>query len=354
MAYTTINKSTDYFNTKLYTGNGTTNTAITGVGFQPDLSIIKARDMAYNNNVMDAVRGSTKRVATDLSDAESTQAEMIKSFASDGFNLGDNGGVNQNTKTYVAWNWKAGGGQGSSNTDGSINTTYTSVNTTAGFSISKYVGTGSNATVGHGLGVAPKVVITKNLDTADNWTVYHESLGNTKGAFLNLTNAPGTSSAYWNNTTPTSSVFSVGTEVPMNKSGDDIIAYCFAEKTGYSKFGKLISNGSDDGTFTYTGFAPKWVMLKPTVSDGWSNWYIFDTTRDTNLNDKPLYANLSTQEAYYGGSPATNYAQIDMLSNGFKIRRDGNWGGGGNGTELIYMAFGQSIVGSNNIPATAR
>jgi len=164
MAYSSIVKPSVYFNTKLYTGNGTTNTAITGVGFQPDLSIIKARDMTYDHNVMDAVRGSTKRVATNLTDAESTQAEMIKSFASDGFNLGDNGGVNQNTKTYVAWNWKANGA-GSSNTDGSITSTV-SANTASGFSIVKYTGTGANATVGHGLGAVPKMIIAKRLTDA--------------------------------------------------------------------------------------------------------------------------------------------------------------------------------------------
>ena len=146
----------------------------------------------------------------------------------------------------------------------------------------------------------------------------------------------------------------LGTDAAGNGNGDTYIAYCFAEKTGYSKFGKLISNGLDDNTFTYTGFAPKLVILKPNVTDGWSHWYMFDTARDTNLNDKPLYANLNTQEAYYGGSPATDYAQMDILSNGFKIRRDGNWGGGGSGKELLYMAFGQSLVGSNGVTAKAR
>nr|BAR37482.1 hypothetical protein [uncultured Mediterranean phage uvMED] len=190
--------------------------------------------------------------------------------------------------------------------------------------------------------------------TPDQWMVYHEALGNTKRIKLNSTDGSATGSGYWNNTTPTSSLFTVGSSSEGNSANGVYIAYCFAEKTGYSKFGKLISNGSDDGTFTYTGFAPKFVMLKPNVSDAWSHWYMFDTARDTNLNDKPLYANLATQEAYYGGSPATNYAQIDILSNGFKIRRDSNWGGGSSGRELIYMAFGQSLVGSNNVPCTAR
>ena len=172
---------------------------------------------------------------------------------------------------------------------------------------------------------------------------------------LHDTSASQTSSAAWNNTTPSSTVFTLGDYTSTNTNNGNYIAYCFAEKKGFSKFGKLTSNGSDNGSFCYTGFAPKWVMLKPNVTDGWSNWYIFDTTRDhPQLNDMPLYANLTTQEGYYGGSPASNYAQIDLLSNGFKIRRDGNWGGGSSGRELIYMAFGQSIVGSNNVPATAR
>ena len=259
---------------------------------------------------------------------------------------GDNGvrgDTNYNGTNYVAWNWKAGG-SGSANTDGTINSTV-STNTTAGFSIVTYTGYGSASTVGHGLGAVPKMIIVKKRSGSgydESWYVYHEALGNTHTLGLNSTGGSSDVNV-WNDTTPTSSVFSVGND-STNRSGNEFVAYCFAEKTGYSKFGKVISNGSDDGTFSYTGFAPKWVMLKPTVSDGWSNWYIFDTTRDTNLNDKPLYANLNTREAYYGGSPATNYAQIDMLSNGFKIRRGSAWGGGGNGTELIYMAFGQSIV----------
>ncbi|ADD94106.1 hypothetical protein [uncultured phage MedDCM-OCT-S04-C1161] len=230
MAYTTINKSSEHFNTKLYTGNGTTDTAITGVGFQPDLSIIKARDMAYNHNVMDAVRGSTKRVATDLTDAESTQAQMIKSFASDGFNLGDNGGVNQDTKTYASWNWKANG-TGSSNTDGSITSTV-SANTTSGFSIVSYTGNGSagGSTVGHGLNAVPKMFIIKNRSTAKDWTVYHNSISAENYVELNTTIASTDSSSIFNDTAPTSSVFSIGNNGQVNTSGDNYISYCFSEK----------------------------------------------------------------------------------------------------------------------------
>ncbi len=342
MAYSTINKSTDYFNTKLYTGNGSAR-SITGVGFQPDWCWFKNRSTTNGHSIFDAVRGATKNIISNSNGAESTSSNGLTAFASDGFSVGTDGDVNGNGNNIVSWNWKANG-QGSSNTDGSINTTYTSVNTTAGFSISKYVGTGSNATVGHGLGVAPKVVITKNLDTADNWTVYHESLGNTKGAFLNLTNTPGTSSAYWNNTTPTSSVFSVGTEVPMNKSGDDIIAYCFAEKTGYSKFGSYVGNGNADGTFVYTGFKPAFLMVKRT--DTADTWIMYDNKRiGYNPNNYFLQANSNAAES--------SSDRFDLLSNGFKPRYDWTPINASGGT-YIYMAFGQSIVGSNNIPATAR
>jgi len=341
MAYTTINKPSDYFNTKLYTGNGTTDTAITGVGFQPDLSIIKARDMAYNLNVMDAVRGSTKRVATDLTDAESTQAEMIKSFASDGFNLGDNGGVNQDTKTYASWNWLANGA-GSANTDGSISSTV-SANTTSGFSVVSYTGTGANATVGHGLSSAPSMIIVKNRSAVKDWVIYHKSLGNTK--FLEFTtSAEQTASNRWNNTTPTNSVFSLGSDNGANGSGNSHIAYCFAEKTGYSKFGSYTGNGSTDGTFVYTGFKPAFVLVK--CYSGADRWFMSDNKRDP---DNIVQATLSPNDS------AAEYATQDwgdILSNGFKLRRTGDVYNG-SGRTYIYMAFAEEpLVGDN--PATAR
>ena len=230
MAYTTINKSGDYFNTKLYTGTGS-ELAITGVGFQPDWTWIKGRNVAYDNNVFDAVRGSTKRLMTNATTAESTQAQMIKSFDSDGFTLGTDGGVNENnTRTYASWNWKANG-QGSSNTDGSINTTYTSVNTTAGFSIIKYTGNGtSGATIGHGLGSAPAMIIVKNLGSTEHWTVRHKDVTAGWNLYLNLTNTQDDNSTVFTTTAPTSSVFSVGDNARTNASGSTYIAYCFAEK----------------------------------------------------------------------------------------------------------------------------
>ena len=348
MAYSSIVKPEDYFNTKLYDGNGTTNTAITGVGFQPDWLWVKARDMTYDHNIFDAVRGSTKRIATNLTDAESTQAEMIKSFASDGFNLGDNGGVNQNTKIYVAWNWKANGA-GSANTDGSINTTATSVNTTAGFSIVSYTGTGSLATVGHGLGATPGLLIIKNRNTTNGWEVYHKSLGNTKYMQLHTNGTGGTSATRWNDTSPTNSVFTVNTEDGVNKSGNNMIAYCFAEKKGYSKFGSYRGNGSTNGTFIYTGFKPAFVITKKTSGTG--DWMIRDNKRDFNGSWRDLYANNTNAET----SPDSN-TQSDLLSNDFKLRMT-HTNHNEDGGDYIYMAFAEEPLVANvgaSIPATAR
>jgi hypothetical protein len=345
MAYTTINKSTDYFNTKLYTGNGSTQ-SITGVGFQPDWTWLKARSETEYNFLYDAVRGATKGLSSDLTIGEDTYSSGLTAFASDGFTLGSSNGINRNGTTYASWNWKANG-QGSSNTDGSINTTYTSVNTTAGFSISTYTGTGSAATVGHGLGVAPKMIITKNISTTTNWHVYHEAIGATKYLHLNLTNAEGTASSVWNNTAPTSSVFSIGTGDGTNKSGDTIVAYCFAEKTGYSKFGSYTGNGSTDGAFVYTGFKPAFLLWKnSSAAEGW--WIVDNKRTIINPTNNLLRADQNAAELVGNAN-----LKLDLLSNGFKLRQtDGALNS--SGAKFIYMAIGQSLVGSNNIPATAR
>ena len=346
MAYTTINKSTAHFNTKLYTGTGSEN-AITGVGFQPDLTWIKNRDTTDWHRLQDAVRGATKELYSNANDDESTLAQSLKSFNTDGFTLGTLGEVNTSSENYASWNWKAGGGQGSSNTDGSINTTYTSVNTTAGFSISTYTGTGSAATVGHGLGVAPKMIITKNISTTTNWHVYHEAIGATKYLHLNLTNAEGTASSVWNNTAPTSSVFSIGTGDGTNKSGDTIVAYCFAEKTGYSKFGFYTGNGSTDGAFAYTGFKPAFLLWKnSSAAEGW--WIVDNKRTIINPTNNLLRADQNAAELVGNAN-----LKLDLLSNGFKLRQtDGALNS--SGAKFIYMAIGQTMVGSNNVPATAR
>ena len=356
MAYTTINKSSDYFNTKLYTGNATDDTAITGVGFTPSFLWGKNRtDAGTNHFLIDAVRGVTKELNTNNTSAEGTDATLIKSFDSDGFTLGD-GSLNQSAKNFVTWNWKANG-QGSSNTDGSINTTYTSANTTAGFSISQYTGTGANATVGHGLGVAPKMIITKCTSHTSNWGVYHKSIGATKMLNLNQTNAEATNNGYFNNTDPTSSVFSLGDEGnDTNGSGKTYIAYCFAPVKGYSAMGSYTGNGSaTDGTFVYTGFVPAFVICKVTSTT--DNWLMFtnkigsstDSTSGFNIHSRILEANGSGAEQSVGSGQG-----IDFVSNGFKIRED-NANLNGSGATYIYMAFAEApLVGSNNIPCTAR
>ncbi len=346
MAYTTINKSTDYFNTKLFTGNGGTQ-SVTGVDFQPDWVWLKSRSVADSHILFDAVRGVTKRLMSNANSTQSTQAQEVQSFDSDGFTVGNSDNANRSGATMVAWNWKAGTGQGSSNTDGSINTTYTSANTTAGFSISQYTGTGSNATVGHGLSSTPSMIIVKNLSSAYEWGVYHKSLGATQNIYLDSTGAAG-SATFWNNTEPTSSVFNVGTTAYTNGSGSTYIAYCFAEKTGYSKFGSYVGNGNADGTFVYTGFKPAFIMYKK--SSGTGRWTMEDNKRDPfNVATHGLAANGSSAE-----NTGSNYWDVDLLSNGFKFRtteQETNQ----SGQTFIYMAFGAApLVGSNGVTAKAR
>ena len=274
MSYTTINKSTEHFNTKLYTGNGSAR-SITGVGFQPDWVWVKDRSDAQNHGLRDAVRGATKRLVSNDTAAENTQTQGLSSFDSDGFSLGTGVDVNANSANYVSWNWKANGA-GSANTDGSINSTV-SANTTAGFSIVSYTGTGSNASVGHGLGVAPSMIIVKSRSSTDWWICYHKTQGATKYIALNFSNAVATNSGIWNDTEPTSSVFSIGTNGGTNGNGNNYIAYCFAEKTGYSRFGSYVGNGNADGAFIHTGFKPKFVFLKNTTNG--NRGVIYDNKR---------------------------------------------------------------------------
>ena len=349
MAYTTINKSIDYFNTKLYTGNGGTN-AITGVGHQPDLVWLKERSSAGAGLLFDAVRGATKFVRSSDNAAEVTAADTLTAFNSDGFTLGADAGnyaANQNSETYASWNWKAGAGQGSSNTDGSINTTYTSVNTTAGFSISKYVGTGSAATVGHGLGVVPKMLMIKDLSAATDWTIYNVGVGNTKRLVLNTTGAQEDDASFFNDTTPTSSVFSIGSSSAVNLSGRNYICYAFTDIVGYSKFGSYTGNGNANGPFIYTGFKPAFVMTKK--SSGTGAWAMMDNKRPGyNVTKNYLQANDSTTEH------VDVSFNLDLLSNGWKARHN-NGDFNSSGQTYIYMAFAETpLVGSNGVTAKAR
>jgi hypothetical protein len=346
MAYTTINKSTDYFNTKLYAGNSSTQ-SITGVGFQPDWVWIKDRDNSSRwHFVFDAVRGVNQRLVPNETSAEYTSTSLT-AFDSDGFSLADQVNVNNNGNNYVAWNWKANG-QGSSNTDGSINTTYTSVNATAGFSISKYTGTGANATVGHGLGAVPKWIIVKRLDSGTtNWQVYHSSMGAEKYIQLNTTSGQNDSDVLWNDTEPTNQVFSLGNYSHINNSGSPHIAYCFAEKTGYSKFSSYTGNGNVDSPFIYTGFKPAWIMIKKTSSGTGRGWFIFDNKR---IGYNPKNYVLEANDTAADG---TN-DRIPSSPNGFKLRTT-DLILNESGVNYIYMAFAEApIVGTNNIPATAR
>ena len=344
MAYTTIKKPSDYFNTKLYTGNGATGQSIIGVGFQPDLLWIKNRDVASHGHLMDIIRGSGTRLATSSTDAEATE-NNITSFDSDGFTIGttNNTNVNGSGNSLVSWNWLASNTT-ASNTDGSISSTV-SVNTTSGFSIVSYTGNGTaGATVGHGLGTAPSMIIQKARDSVLNWKVYHKSLGATQYMNFDETNAVASNIVVWNNTEPTSSVYSLGSG-NTNTSSVNYIAYCFAEKQGFSKFGSYTGNGNADGTFVYTGFKPAFVLYKATNLV--SNWLMYDSKRPGyNDTKKLVMPNLSNAEA---DSPSD---AIDLLSNGFKFRGTGA-ASNGSGNNFIYMAFAEEpLVGDN--PATAR
>jgi len=356
MAYSTISKPSLHFNTKLYIGNGSTQHSITGVGFQPDWTWIKSRDDSYNHFVFDAVRGVGKQIYPNQNNAEATNMNNLYSFDTDGFSLAQSGNddvTNKNNSNFASWNWKANG-SGSANTDGSINSTV-SANTTAGFSIVSYTGNGtSGATIGHGLGAVPKLIIIKQYSSnggSENWGVYHHSLGNGKFLFLNINNSEMTSTGYWNNTTPTSSVFTLGNNDVVNNNTVSYIAYCFAEKSGYSKFGSYASNNtSGDGPFVYTGFAPALVITKIS-STGGSHWRIFDNKRESYNGDRQY---LQPDQA--GTESNNDPSQMDLLSNGFKLR--GAEGDSNYNTEtVIYIAFAEEPLVANvgqSIPATAK
>jgi len=341
-----IDKPTDYFETKLYTGTGS-ELAITGVGFQPDWVWTKSRSNTLNHNVYDSVRGVNKGLKPNTNDAEFDDAQSLKSFNSDGFTVGTDSHINTSSATFASWNWKANGAA-SSNTDGSI-TSSVSANTTSGFSIVSYTGTGSAATVGHGLSTAPKMVIVKNRGTTGEWITWHTGISNQAKLSLNTTDAlynPGTG-LYWNSTSPTSSVFSIGTSGSLNANTNTYIAYCFADVQGYSKFGSYTGNGNVDGPFIYTGFKPAFVLVKATTVTN-ENWVILDNKRDTfNPQDSSLYPNLSNAEDADGAD------YFDFVSNGMKPRTTN--GGSNRAIPYIYMAFAENpFVTSTGVPATAR
>jgi len=458
MAYTTIDKPTDYFNTKLYTGTGSSN-SITGVGFQPDWIWWKHRGSAtYWHNLMDSVRGASKQLYSNASDSEGTNTNGLESFDSDGFTVGSDNGANESGQNFVSWNWLAGGsapaitysvkvvsdggnkyrfddfgtsavtldlqeggtytfdqsdssnsghplrfsttsngthgggseyttgvtttgtpgsagaktvitvaasaptlyyyctqhsgmgGQantnstfGSSNFSGSIQSTV-SASTDAGFSVVSWSGSGANATIGHGLGSEPKMIFLKILTGTNNWQVYNKSIGSGNALFLNTTDASGSNTG-WQSTDATSSVFYVSGGTAVNGSGASLIAYCFAEKKGYSKIGSYIANGNADGAFVYTGFRPSFILIKGTAAT--RSWNITDNKRlSFNNGNKVLFPDSSGAE--YSGY------DMDLLSNGFKIRGTEssiNY----SGDTYIYMAFAElPFVNSNGVPTNAR
>ena len=334
----------DYFNTVLYTGNASTN-AVTGVGFQPDWLWFKCRTRTDNHRAMDVLRGTNSIIPNTNNAQSDVSGDGFTSIDSDGFTLNGSGGggeFNANSASFVCWNWKAGG-SGSANSNGSISSTV-SANTTAGFSIVTYTGTGANATVGHGLGTAPALILFKQTSATQKWIIHHQSIGATKSLHLDTTEVEQTNT-FMNNTAPTSTVFSLGTIVNNNTSSENYVAYCFAEKKGFFKAGLYEGNGSTNGAFIYTGFKPAFVILKGKGNT--SNWGMHDSARDVdNAVQKGLIANDTNTE--------DTHDFMDFLSNGFKLRSSStNRNGSGQG--YVYWAFAEEpFVSSNGVPATAR
>ena len=350
MAYTVIDKSTDYFNSVLYTGNGGTGHAITGVGHQPDWVWLKNRNSSgHDHFLFDSVNGVKRFLSSnDTGTLASADNTYLSVFGSDGFTLNNSDGMNENNITFVSWNWKAGtafSNDTSSTSIGSIDSSG-SVSTTSGFSIIKWSGANATSTVAHGLGVAPKVILVKSLANTTTWMVQHAAIGNAKEIYLNNDSAAGNSTA-WNSTSPTTTVFSVtgGAGDGVNHSGD-YIGFCFAEVKGFSKFGSYVGNGNADGTFVYTGFKPAWVLARSTAAS--KNWIMYDNKRlGYNVSNSYLYANESNNE-----SDSTHI--IDLVSNGFKCRANSS-DTNTSGNTYIYMAFAESpFVTSTGIPNNAR
>ena len=342
MAYTTVNKSTDYFNTSLWTGTGSDPLTVTGVGFQADWTWIKRRELNHHR-VMDSVRGATYELYSDVTSAQYGESQGLKSWNTDGYVLGNNAGYNANAGTYAGWSWKAGTTSGLSG--GTITPSAYSINTTSKFGIYKYTGNGSSSqTIAHGLGGTPTCVLFKQTSGTEQWRVHFMKAPNPYSKMLILNSNVSESSQTNGLSAVSSTTITFGSDGAYNLNGETYICYVFCDVPGYSKFGKYIGNGNSDGTFVYTGFKPAFIMQKKT--SGTSDWVIYDNKRDT--------SNVVTQEL----KPNSNAAEgsntnIDILSNGFKQRADYAYTNNSGGT-YVYMAFGQSLVGSNNVPCTAR
>jgi hypothetical protein len=326
---TASTQANKYFDATLYSGNSSTQSIVNAGGFSPDLVWIKSRSDATFHVAFDVLRGTGVRLFPNDTEGDNTSqlTTSLTSFNSNGFSLGSHATTNNSGQSYVAWQWDAGG-TGVSNTAGSITSTV-SANTSAGFSVVTYTGTGANATVGHGLGVAPKMIIIKNRAGEYNWRVWHTTLSSTELLYLNTTDSKVTGqTTAWNSTLPTSTVFSLGSSGGVNESSSTFVAYCFSEVAGYSKFGSFVANGSTDGAFAYCGFKPKLVLWKNSSAEG--NWNILDSSRSsTNVIFDLLRPNLSDAE-----SSSTEI--VDFLSNGFKVRASLT-----NGNTYIFMAFAE-------------
>ena len=356
MAYTTIDNPTSFFETLTWTGDGTSPRTLSGLQFQPDWVWGKRRDDAAGHNLFDSVRtaGSDKNLQSNGNGAEGSGSPgtygYLSAFTSDGFTVtagsSDNAYWNNNTATYVSWNWLAGGST-SSNGDGSITSTV-SVNSTSGFSIVSYVGGGaSSATVGHGLGATPAMIIVKNRSITEEWRVWHQNLsGSTYKVSLNSSGAQDSSATVFNG--QSSTTFTVGNDPSVSGSGNNIIAYCFKEVKGYSKFGGYTGNGSTSGPFVYTGFKPAFVLMKRT--NGSNSWNIFDNKRAIdNPVQHRLFPDTSDAEATSTGNA------VDFLSNGFVGRSSGSTVNADGGT-YIYMAFAETpfVTEGTKAAGTAR
>jgi len=352
MAYTTINDPSKYFQTLLYTGNAT-GRSLTNTGnsnLQPDWVWTKKRSAAQNHCVTDSSRAVANILFPDVTDAESA-TQLLTEFRTDGFGLNTNALANDNSATYVAWQWKMNGGTTTSfNESGDNPGGNYQADTTAGHSVVTYTGTGAAGTVSHGLGSTPSVIIIKDRSEAGAWIVYHQIHGNAAFTKLNDAVAKANESSNFNNTDPTSSVFTVGTSTNVNKDANNYVAYCFCEKKGYSKFGIYQGNSNANGAFVYTGFRPAWIIVK--ASTDTKNWHIADDER-ISFNGKIAGIRANTNDSENTGS---EYGPIDILSNGFKFRTSDNQiNGDGTDGKYIYMAFAKHpLVSSTGTPTTAR
>ena len=344
MAYSAIDKSSLFMNPLLYTGNGTTSHAITGLGFQPDWCFIKNRETTDVPNISTSVNGVNKYLITSTTDSLQSGSQNLLSFDADGFTVGTDNQFNQSADGYVSWNLKAGTTSGiATNGSTTITPSSYSFNQTSGFSILAYTGNvTSGAKLAHGLGAVPKMVIIKNYNSgSEGWSVYHTSLGNTHYIKLNTLAGSVDNVNRWNDTDPDSVNITLGDDPSVNGS-TTMVAYCFAAIKGYSKFGQYTGNANADGTFVYTGFRPAFVLIKGTP--GSYNWNLFDNKRPGyNPTDPPLWPNSSVAQS--------DPYPIDILSNGFKAKTSSSQVGAA--INYIYMAFGQSLVGSNGVVGTA-